>query len=35
MFLFVTEITYTSIQTMQNNWQGLTVVCKYGSCEEK
>ena len=35
MFLFVVETTYRPIQTMQNNGQGLTVVCKYFGYEEK
>ena len=35
MYLFVVRTTYTSIQTVQNNGQGLTVVCKYFGYEEK
>ena len=35
MYLFATETTYTSNQTMQNNGQGLIVVCKYFGYEEK
>ncbi len=35
MYLFVTGTTYTLNQIMQNNWQGLTGVCKYCGCEEK
>ncbi len=35
MYLFATTTTYTSNQTMQNNWYGLNVVCKYFGYEEK
>ena len=35
MFLFVIENTYENNQTMQNNMQGLDVVCKYFNYEEK
>ena len=35
MFLFVVENTYEMIQAMQNNQQGLNVVCKYLGYEEK
>ena len=35
MYLFVTETTYTSNQTMQNNGYGLRAVCKYWGYEEK
>ena len=35
MFLFVYENAYENIQTMQNYMQGLNVVCKYFSYEEK
>ena len=35
MLLFVTETTCNNNQTMQNNMQGLNVVCKYSGYEEK
>ena len=35
MYLFATTTTYTSNKTMQNNWYGLIVVCKYFGYEEK
>ena len=35
MFLSVIENTYENNQTMQNNMQGLDVVCKYFRYEEK
>ena len=35
MFLFVVRNLYDNNQTMQNNLQGLSVVCKYFDYEEK
>lgn len=35
MFLFVVENTHEIIQTMQNNVQGLNVICKYLDYKEK
>ncbi len=35
MLLFVTETTCNNNQTMQNNMQGLNVVCKYFGYEKE
>ena len=35
MYLFVVGNAYGMIQTLQMNWQGLNVVCKYFDYEEK
>jgi len=35
MYLFVAKNSYNAEQAMQGNGQGLNVVCKYFSYEEK
>lgn len=35
MLVFVIENTYENNETMQMDMQGLNVVCKYSSYEEK
>ena len=35
MFLFVVANSYDNLPALQNNVQGLIVVCKYSGYEEK